>query len=604
MLGGGSSLYGAWNIGASAEKAPINRAHVIRIARTFRPHTRWALGSLTVIATSASLGLVPPLLLRALLDHALPEKNLGLLGWLCAGMVVVPVVVGLLGVLETYLDERISQAIMLDLRLDLFRHLQGQTLGYFTGARPGELTSRLHNDVNELQDVFSDTVLAIASNILTILTTLLVLIPLSWPLAVFALAILPLFVLPARHVGRKRQEIVSRSQERKGELTAYLQDAMSIPGFLMRRLFGQSERESRRYEQICRELSALQIRRSLLWRWLVVALTLFSSLGPALVYGAGGWLAIREGLSVGTLVAFVAYLGRLYGPVSALANVHVNVMGALAVFDRLFQLLDQKPEIVDAVHARDLDSPEGHIHFENVTFRYRPDKPLLEDVSFEARPGEFVAIVGPSGAGKSTLAYLLARFFDPASGSVRIDGHDLRELTQASLHGAIGYVTQDPFLFHTTIRENLRYARPEATDEELVEACRKAALHEAIVALPEGYDTVVGERGYRMSGGEKQRLALARVILKAPRILVLDEATSSLDSRSEAIVQEALAGVMAGRTTLAIAHRLSTIVEADRILVIEQGRLVEQGTHAELMIGQGIYSRLFAQQLRDGAAAV
>ncbi len=593
---GGSSHWGAWRLGAEAERATLSREHLRRIVAYFKPYWGRAAWTLLVIAITAVLGLIPPLLLRALIDDALPHGNQALLNWLAVGMIVVPLVVGLLGVLETYLDELVSQGIMLDIRLQLFAKLQQQTMAYFTATRPGEITSRLNNDVNDLQDVFSDTVLAISNNVLTVLSTLVIVFMLEWRLALLAIAILPLFILPARWVGRLRQKIVTQSQEKKADLTSYVQDAMSINGFLMRRVFGNRKRERDRYSGLSLELRDIQIRRSLLWRWFTLALGLFSALGPAIIYWYGGHLIVSGALTVGTLVAFVAYLGRLYSPVSALANVHVEVMSALAVFERIFTVLDLVPAIQDRPGARTLSRVEGELRFEHVSFRYREDRTLLTDIDFTAAPGSLVAVVGPSGAGKTSLSYLIPRFYDPDEGRVLLDGLDVRDVTLESLEAQIGVVTQEPFLFHTTIRENLLYAKPDATQEELEAACRAANIHDLIASLPEGYDSVVGERGYRMSGGEKQRLALARVILKSPRVLILDEATSSLDSHSETLIQQALNTVMQGRTTLAIAHRLSTILHADLILVMQDGRIVDRGTHSELLARGGLYEQLYREQ--------
>lgn len=595
---GGSSHWGAWRLGAEAERATVSREHLRRILGYFKPYGRRAAWTLLVIAITAVLGLIPPLLLRALIDDALPHGNLGLVNWLAFGMIAVPLAVGLLGVLETYLDELVSQGIMLDIRLELFAKLQQQTMAYFTATRPGEITSRLNNDVNDLQDVFSDTVLAVSSNVLTVLTTLAVVFLLEWRLALLAIAILPLFILPARWVGRLRQKIVTQSQEKKADLTSYVQDAMSINGFLMRRVFGNRQRERDRYKHLSLELRDIQIRRSLLWRWFTLTLGLFSALGPAIIYWYGGHLIVGQALTIGTLVAFVAYLGRLYSPISALANVHVEIMSALAVFERLFGVLDLEPSIQDRPDARAIGTVRGELRFEHVSFRYRAERALLSDVDFTAPPGSLVAVVGPSGAGKTSLSYLIPRFYDPDEGRVLLDGQDVRDITLESLEAQIGVVTQEPFLFHTTIRENLLYAKPDATQEELEDACRAANIHDLIASLPEGYLSVVGERGYRMSGGEKQRLALARVILKSPRVLILDEATSSLDSHSEALIQQALNTVMQGRTTLAIAHRLSTILHADLILVMEGGRIVDRGTHPELLAKGGLYEQLYREQFR------
>jgi ATP-binding cassette subfamily B protein len=590
---------GGWhvlNYGATPDKVQISRDQAMRIAKTFVPYWREALLVLGVISITAVLGVVPPLLIRSLLDQAIPQKDQTLLNMLCGAMIAIPVVSGLLGVLETYLDERISQGVMLDLRLALFGKLQAQSMDYFTGNRPGEISSRLNNDVNDLADIFSDTVIAITSNILTLVSTLVVVFALDWRLAALAMVILPLFIPPSRIVGRIRQRIVKEAQRLRGDLHSFVQDAMSINGFLMRRVFGNLADERDRYGKQSRDFGAILMRRSLVWRWFMLTLGLVTILGPAAIYWYGGWQVMHGALTIGTIVAFVAYLGRLYSPISALATIHVEVMGALAVFERLFAVLDAAPTVQDKPDARELPPIEGHLKFEHVSFRYREDRPLLEDIDFEARPGQLIALVGPSGAGKTTLTYLIPRFYDPTAGRILLDGHDIRDMTQESLQAQIAMVTQEPFLFHTTLRENLTLAKPGATSDELDAACRAAHLTDMIAALPEGYDTVVGERGYRLSGGERQRVALARVVLKAPRVLILDEATSSLDSQSEALIQRALEPLMAGRTTIAIAHRLSTILHADLILVVDQGRIVERGGHPDLLSAGGLYARLYNEQ--------
>lgn len=594
------SGYGAnfWTYGYKGEHVDFRRIDWRRIVRYFRPYVGMILLTLGVIAVAALIGLIPPLLIRALLDTAIPQADAGLINWLALGMVVVPVFVGLLGVLETYLDELVSQGIMLDIRMQLYRHLQGQSLAYFTATKPGELSSRLNNDVADLGDVFSDTLLTVTNNLLVVVSTLVVIFQMHAGLALLAVGVIPLFILPTRFVGRARQRIVTATQESKSTLTSFIQETMGINGFLMRRIFGRNQSDLDQYHGHSLELRHWMIQRSLIWRWFMLSLGLFAAIGPALIYWYGGHLIIDGALTVGTVVAFVAFLGRLYGPLSSLANAHVSVMGALAVFDRLFKVMDQTPSVQEKPDAVTLDTVQGHLVVERVSFAYRPDQPLLEDVSFDARPGQFVALVGPSGSGKTSLTYLISRFYDPTAGSVRLDGHDLRDVTMESLDAQLATVTQEPFLFHTSLRENLRYAKADATDAEIEAACRAAHIHDVIAALPDGYDTVVGERGYRLSGGERQRIALARVILKAPKVLILDEATASLDSRSEALIQRALVPLMQGRTTIAVAHRLSTIQHADLILVFDKGRVVERGTHSELLALGGLYARLYQEQFQ------
>jgi ATP-binding cassette subfamily B protein len=598
MMGGMG--WSVLNFGATTEKPQITWDKFWRIVAYFRPYWREAIAILAVISVIAALGSIPPLLLRHLVDVALPTKDWSLLHLLALGMLTLPIVTGLLGILETYLDERLSQGVMLDLRTTLFARLQAQSMDYFTATRPGDISSRLNNDVNDLSDIFSDTVAAVTTNVLTVAFTLVIIFTLNWQLALLAMSIVPLFIPPAWWVGKLRHRITTAAQAKRSDLHTFVQDTMSINGFLMRRIFGHLQDERDRYATLSRDFGELQMKRMLIWRWFALTLSLVTILGPVAIYWFGGGLVIQGALTIGTLIAFVQYLQRLYGPMSALATVHVEVMASFAVFDRLFTVLDASPSVRDREGAQPLPPVTGHLRFEGVGFRYREDRALLSDITFEARPGQLVALVGPSGAGKSTLSYMIPRFYDPTEGAVRLDGHDLRDVTMESLQAQVAMVPQEPFLFHTTIRENLLVARPEASQAELEAACRSAYIHDAIASLPEGYDTVVGERGYRLSGGERQRLALARVILKSPRVLILDEATSSLDTQSEALIQQALTPIMARCTTVAIAHRLSTILHADLILVLDAGRIVERGTHGELLAAQGLYAKLWREQAKLG----
>ncbi len=586
----------------AAPGAKLSRGALVRIARYFRPY-RGEAGWITLcILVTSLLGLIPPLLVRDVIDHAIPNRDTAALLRLVSIMIAAPALAGLIGVLQNHLAVRVGQAVMFDIRNEMYEKLLAQSLRFYTNTRSGEILSRLQSDVGGIQGVVTGTLVAVVTNVLVVVTTLVVIFGINWQLSLLAIGILPVFILPTRRVGQIRKRISKETQERVAELTAFVTETLSVSGHLMVRLFGMQEAEARRFRQKSDDVRRLNLRQNLVGRWFFFFLMLFASVGPALIYGYGGWLAIQGALTVGTIVALVAYLGRLYGPASSLVNVQVDLMTAAALFDRIFAYLDLAPEIAEKPGAKRLEAARGHLRFDAIDFAYEPGAPVLSGVTFEARPGELVALVGPSGAGKSTITYLAARLYDPGAGAVTIDGTDLRDVTLESLAKTVGGVTQETFLFHSTVAENLRYARPGASDAELEAAARQAQVHDVIARLPQGYDTVVGERGYKLSGGEKQRIAIARVLLENPRVLILDEATSSLDAENEARVQAALATLLAGRTSLVIAHRLSTILAADRILVLDRGRIVETGTHAELLARGGLYARLYEQQFRAALA--
>jgi ATP-binding cassette subfamily B protein len=596
---------------AEAPRAPLRK-----VARLFRTHRRLIAAALLCVGVSSALGLVPPLLVKEVIDQALPHGDSGLLNLLVLGMVGALVASGLVSVLQTYLTTLVGQRVMFELRNRLYARLLSMPLRWFTGTQTGEVMSRLTSDVGGVQAVVTDTFVSLVSNLTTVVLTLVVMYLLSWQLATLSVALVPLFILPTRRVGLATYRVRQRLQEQMGALAAHMQETLQISGVLLVKTFQTEDREGRRFADGSRRVMDLQVRSAMIGRWFFMLVGLVTGAGPALLYFVGGNLVIHHQLSLGVIVAFATYLTRLYQPVTQLASTHVSVQGSLALFARLFEYLELEPEISPPAQPVPVSRLEGRVAFENVSFAYLPgryDPPgsprpvpsrwALRDISLEVEPGRLVALVGPSGAGKTTVTYLLPRLYDPQVGRILVDGIDVRDLDPQVLGAHIGMVTQETFLFHTSVAANLRYARADATDEQLEQACRAANIHEVIARLPEGYDSIVGERGYRLSGGEKQRLAIARVILKDPRILVLDEATSSLDSESERLVQEALATLMRGRTSLVIAHRLSTVRRADAILVLDAGRIVERGTHASLLAQGGLYSELYHRQFRSDPAA-
>ncbi|NLC55358.1 MAG: ABC transporter ATP-binding protein [Armatimonadetes bacterium] len=598
----------------------IDRAQVRRVLSYFSPYWAQWLVIFVCIGATAGLGVLPPLLVRGILDHAIPTGDIRQLHRLVGGLVGLSLLVNLIGVLQNYLNARVSQRILFDLRNQLYRHLQRMSLHFYTTTRAGEIVSRVNNDVAAVQSVATGTLIGIVTNTLTVAATLIVIFGLDWRLALMAVLVVPTFVLPTRVVGRFRHRLSRQTQERQADLLAFMQERLHIGGMLLTKVFGQASADANAFETRNRDLMELNVRQAMAGRWLFMCLSTISVAGPALIYWYGGYQAIQNQLSVGTIIAFVAYLTNLYRPVAQLASVYVDVLGAMAVFERIFEYLDTRPEVEDRPDAHVLATTQGHVRFEAVSFAYptgaedpgdepqasrpqhSPQGLALRDVTFEIRPGERVALVGPSGAGKTTVTYLLPRFYDPTSGRITLDGHDLRSLTQESLRAHIAMVTQETFLFHASVRENLLYARPDATDRQIEAATRAAHIHDFIQSLPQGYETVVGERAFRLSGGEKQRLAIARALLKDPRILILDEATSNLDATSEYLIQEALETLMRGRTALVIAHRLSTILTADQILVLDGGRLVEAGRHEELLQRGGLYATLYHQQFSNVVA--
>jgi ATP-binding cassette subfamily B protein len=613
MLGGGPPVHLMWSNMFSPDRPKVTkRVDLRRILAFFRPYVVQESTVLVCILLVALLGVLPPLFTRWLIDDAIPKHDMHAVWLAVGGMTASALVAGVVGVYQGYLNSVVGEGIMRDIRTSLVNHLHRMPLSFFTSTKTGEIMNRVSNDVDNIDNVVTGTLVSIVTNVFTMVTTVVTILILDWRLALVALAIVPLMILPLSPVGRKMYDVRKLTRQKRDEIESITQETLSISGITLIKSFVREAFERRRFYAAGTELMKLEIRLGLVGRWFIAAITAMVIIGPAVVWLFGGWLAVAGGLTIGTIVAFVAYLGRLYGPASTLAGVQVQVVSAFAVFERIFEYLDMEPEGAEKPDAAVLHDPStgsgqvfrGEIAFEDVHFAYIPERAALDGVSFRVAPGQMAAFVGPSGAGKTTITQLVPRFYDPQSGTVRVDGHDVRDVTLASLRENIGIVTQETYLFHDTIESNLRYARPDATEAEVIAAARAANIHEFIASLPDGYRTIVGERGHKLSGGERQRLAIARVLLKNPCVLILDEATSALDSANEAAIQAALVPLLEGRTSLVIAHRLSTILNADVIFVVEAGRIVEQGTHADLLSRGGAYARLYWEQFRDRETAV
>ncbi|CAN5610727.1 ABC transporter ATP-binding protein [soil metagenome] len=570
---------------------------------------------LASILGAALLALVPPLVVREILDNAIPDADRALISWLAGAAVLAALADAALQIVQRWCSARVGEGLIADLRNALFAKVQRLPIAFFTRTPTGSIISRLNNDVVGAQTAVTSTLGSVVSNVVVLITTLAAMLALEWRLTLLALVVLPLFVVPARRVGRRLQVISREQMQHNAAMNTQMTERFNVSGAVLVKLFGDLDREQDQFSRRTFAVRDAGVRAAMLGRVFFVALGLVAAVGAAAIYGIGALFVVDGDITPGTLVALAALVTRVYQPLTGLTNARVDLMTSMVSFERVFEVLDAPESIHERPGAIDLVAPRGEVTFDRVVFRYPPasasaiasmeqnssteadpDRDVLDGVSLTVAPGETLALVGASGAGKSTLASLIPRLYDVTDGSVRIDGHDVRDLTLDSLRAAIGVVSQDPHLFHESIGENLRYARPEATDEQILLACRGARIHDTITALPDGYDTVVGERGYRLSGGEKQRLAIARLLLKDPAIMILDEATSHLDNDNEAHVQAALDTALNGRTAIVIAHRLSTVRSADRIAVLDAGRIVEIGTHAELLAAGGAY----AAQLRAG----
>ncbi|MCL4871755.1 MAG: ABC transporter ATP-binding protein/permease [Anaerolineae bacterium] len=632
------------------KERPTLSWELLRRVLAFAHPYRWSLFLLllTILSISA-VSAMTPLLMRDLIDNALPQRDLSRLNRVALALISIPLVNGLIGVAQRRLSAAIGEGVIYDLRRTLYSHIQRMPLRFFTETRTGELMSRLNNDVVGAQSAVTSTLMSITSNLISLVITLSIMLALEWRLTLLSLLIVPLFLLPARYIGRYLRVLRRRSMELSAEMNATMNETLNVSGALLVKLFGRERKEIVRFTRDAGEVRDIGVRSAVVGQWFFLMLGVTGAVGVAAIYWLGGYMVIENSLTIGTIVAFGSYLTQLYGPLMSLTNAPVEFAQSMVSFERVFEALDLPVDIQEIPQPYVLADVQGHIVFEDVSFSYikkegpvgltevarfswhggneahlkrgkqreageeaasemddEADLPAelrlaLQNVSFVIEPGQLVALVGPSGAGKTTITYLLPRLYDPTSGRVLIDGHDIKNVTLNSLAANIGMVTQETYLFYDTIRANLLYAREDASEAEMIAAAQAANIHDFISQLPDGYDTVVGERGYRLSGGERQRIAIARVILKDPRILVLDEATSHLDSLSEALIQEALQRVMRGRTSLVIAHRLSTILAADQILVIDKGQLVECGRHQELITQNGLYSSLYETQFRYGA---
>jgi ATP-binding cassette subfamily B protein len=593
--------------GPPGPKKPLKPDTMRRVVRTFDPYRGMVIVIAITVVLAAALGLLSPFFLRVLINKGLLGHRMDIITRETLYTLAATLGGTALSLAYSYGSVLVGQRIMRDLRNQLYDHLQGMSLRFFADTRTGEIQSRLANDVGGVQSVLSDTAANLLSNIVTVLSTLVAMVTMDWRLTLLSLGILPVFALVGAKVGDVARGVRGKVQSQLADVSATMQETLSVSGILLMKTSGRRGLALNKFAGENEALTESQIRQAMIMRYFFNLIGLTFSITPVLVYWLAGDLIVSHGdraLTLGTIVAFTSLQARLFFPLTGLLNTQVELTSALALFDRIFDYLDLKQEITDAPDALALapSQIQGRVAFERVAFRYGPEQivPTLAEITFEAEPGQLVALVGHSGAGKTTLTYLIPRLYDAEAGRVTIDGHDVRQITLESLGQAIGVVTQETYLVHDTIKANLRYGRPDASDAEIIAAAQAAAIHDHIASLPEGYDTVVGERGYKLSGGEKQRIAIARAILKNPRILILDEATSALDTHSERLIQSALTPLMAGRTTFAIAHRLSTILSADLILVIEGGRIVERGTHESLLSIGGAYAALYAAQFREG----
>ncbi|UQZ36407.1 ABC transporter [Paenibacillus sp. PK3_47] len=582
-------------------KPDISRALLLRIAKYFMPYWKQTSLVMIVLCVTALLGLLPPILIQQIIDRALPDKNLQLLVWLVLASLAATIVTGLLGVLQNYLNSFISLNIVHDMKNQMYRHLQRMPLQFFSGVKQGEVITRMTSDIAGVQGVFNSTIVNFASNLFILISTTAALFLMNWKLALLGILVIPLFIVPTRKMGNVRWKLAKETQEKVSEQNQIIQETLSISGYMLMKLFTKEEAEYAKFKTINADATALQIRESMAGRWFMMILTTFTTIGPMLIYLYGGYLFIQGELSIGTIITFVALLGRLYSPVMQMTNLYVDIKRSAALFERIFDYFDMDPLIVNSPKALPFSAAGQDIEFKGVNFAYQQDKSALRNISFKAAAGTLTALVGPSGAGKTTITSLLPRLYELDSGLITIGGRDIRDFTLESLRAQIGLVTQDTYLFNGTIRENLMYAHEEAAETDLTAACQAAYIHDFIMGLPEGYDTVVGNRGIKLSGGEKQRISIARVLLKNPPIIIMDEATSSLDTASEYYIQQAMRVLLMGKTSIVIAHRLSTIMAADKILVIEAGAIAEEGTHETLLENDGVYKDLYNKQFESKA---